>query len=113
MLSPSISQALSTNKCQDYVAPNGEEIIVEAEDSMNYISLPSELEEEGLKNLILWIFRDFEGNTEELAVPLFFNVEDGVAKSFFHASEIYGEFQIQAIYGDKNCGPRLIYKFAI
>ena len=99
--------------CRDYVAPGGEVIRIETEDTMTYISLPSVLEDKELEFLSLWFYPNPEDKDAELSVPLFFRIEDGVAKSFFHASSILGELEVHAKYGDDICGPRLSYRFAI
>ena len=110
MLFSGIAQAAN---CPDYQAQNEEKISIETEDTMTYISLPSVLEDEELKYLSLWIYLNLEGKKEELSVPLFFKIEDGVAKSFFHAASIWGEFEVHAKYGDDVCRPRLSHRSTI
>ena len=113
VISMLLSGSVQADECPDFVAPNDKTIEIETEDTMTYIALPSALEGDELKYLSLWVYPSFEGKNEELSVPLFFRVEDGVAKSFFQASSIWGEFEVHAKYGDEICGPRLNHRFAL
>ena len=113
VISMLLSGSVQADECPDFVAPNDKTIEIETEDTMTYIALPSALEGDELKYLSLWVYPSFEGKNEELSVPLFFRVEGGVAKSFFQASSIWGEFEVHAKYGDEICGPRLNHRFAL
>ena len=99
--------------CADYQAPGGEEIGIETEAAMTYISAPSMLDGEPLHDLSLWIYPVVAGNPEELSAPLAFRIEEGVAKSFFRSAAMSAEFEVHARYGEQACGPQLGVRFSI
>jgi hypothetical protein len=106
---------ISTNtiaaKCKDYVPPKGEKIEVKIEAGSAEILLPSKIGDDSLKHLVLFVYLKINGKGEELALPLAFSIDDGIAKSNFGLSSLWGELELFASYSGNYCGPRLEYKF--
>ena len=93
--------------CSSYKPPNNEKILLEPEHGVTYFSVPKRLEGNSLESVTLWAYPKNTGDSGELAAPLAFKVDGGVAKGQFAITAPFLEAEITAAYSKEFCGPRL------
>ena len=93
--------------CSSYQPPNDEKIVLETKHGVTYFSVPKRLAGSSLESVTLWAYPKNRGVSGELAAPLAFTVDKGVAKGQFAITAPFLEAEITAAYSKEVCGPRL------